>query len=242
MTTITTRPLAYRHDDTEFEGVLAFDLEGGAKPLVLIFPTIMGRGPNEVAAAERLVRRGYAALIADLYGKANIGLPREQCRPLMMALLGDRPRLQARIRHILDVARAQPEADGSRVGAIGFCFGGLCALDLARTGADIEGAASFHGLLTPPGNLAGTAIKAKVIVFHGWDDPLAPPDQVEALGTELTDAGADWQIHAYGGTMHGFTNPQAADPGGGILYNPLAAERSWRALDGFLEECFEAAP
>ena len=233
------RPVAYAHDDMEFEGLLAFDSEAGAQPLVLIYPTIMGRGPNEVAAAERLVRGGYAALVVDLYGKANIGLPREQCRPLMTALLGDRPRLQARMLHIFDVARAQPEVDSGRVAAIGFCFGGLCVLDLARTGADLKGAASFHGLLTPPGNLAGTAIKAKVIVFHGWDDPLAPPDRVEALGRELTEAGADWQIHAYGHTMHGFTNPQAADPDGGILYNPVAAERAWRALDGFLEECFE---
>ena len=239
MTTIATRPLAYRHDDTEFEGVLAFEPEAEAKPLVLIFPTIMGPGPNERAAAERLVARGHAALIVDLYGKANIGLPREQCRPLMMALLHDRPRLQDRMLHVLDVGRAQPEANASHVAAIGFCFGGLCALDLARTGADLRGAASFHGLLTPPGNLAGTAIEAKVIVFHGWDDPLAPPDQVEALGKEMTEAGADWQIHAYGGTLHGFTNPQAADPDGGVLYNPTAAARSCRALDGFLEECFE---
>ena len=125
--------------------------------------------------------------------------------------------------------------------AVAFCFGGLCALDLARTGAHIKGAASFHGLLTPPGNLGGRPIRAKVIVFHGWDDPMAPPNQVEALGRELTEGGADWQVHAYGGTVHGFTNPKAADPEKGILYNPVAAARAWRALDGFLEECFAQA-
>jgi dienelactone hydrolase len=159
----------------------------------------------------------------------------------MNGLLGDRPQLQGRMCHVLDLARRQPEADFERIAAIGFCFGGLCALDLARTGADLRGAAAFHGLLTPPGNLDGTAIAAKVIVFHGWDDPMAPPAHVEALGRELSAAGADWQIHAYGGTMHSFTNPRAADPASGLAYNATAAERAWRSLDGFLEECFGTA-
>lgn len=235
---VSTRPLPFDHDGIALEGLLVADPEAGPRPLVLIFPTIAGRGENELAAAERLAARGYAALACDLYGKEHIGKPREECAPLMHALLGDRPLLQDRMLRLLDFAREQPEADGPRVAAIGFCFGGLCALDLARTGAHLRGAASFHGLLTPPGNLGGRPIRAKVIVFHGWDDPMVPPAQVEALGKELSDGGADWQVHAYGGTMHGFTNPNAADPGRGVVYNPVAAERSWRALDGFLEECF----
>jgi dienelactone hydrolase len=235
---IETRPLGHEHDGTHFEALLTAPPGLGPRPLVLIFHTIAGRGENELAAAERLVDRGYAALACDLYGKDKIGLPREQCAPLMHALLGDRPRLQARMLTGLELARAQPEVDAERIAAIGFCFGGLCALDLARTGADIRGAASFHGLLTPPGNLAGTQIGAKVIVFHGWDDPMAPPEQVEALGRELSGAGADWQIHAYGGVMHGFTNPAANSPENGLAYNPVAEARSWRSLTAFLEECF----
>jgi dienelactone hydrolase len=236
---IETRPLAFRHDETEFEGLLVADAEAGPRPLVLVFHTIAGRGENELAAAERLARRGYSALVCDLYGRDYIGKPREECAVLMRALLADRPRLQDRMLRLLDFARTQTEVDAERVAAIGFCFGGLCALDLARTGAHIRGAASFHGILTPPGNLDGRAIRAKVIVFHGWDDPMAPPDHVEALGRELSSGGADWQVHAYGGTVHGFTNPNAADPERGVVYNPVAADRSWRALDGFLEECFE---
>ncbi len=242
MNGVPTRPIVYAHDGIEFEALLAAYPGTGPRPLVMIFHTIAGRGENERAAAERMMALGSGALVCDLYGKAHIGKPREQCAPLMQALLDDRPRLQARMLRLLDVARAQPAVDAERIAAIGFCFGGLCALDLARSGADIKGAASFHGLLTPPGAPGGTAIEAKVIVFHGWDDPLAPPEQVAALSAELGAAGADWQLHAYGGTMHGFTNPQAADPEKGIVHNPVAAARAWRALDAFLEECFEISP
>jgi dienelactone hydrolase len=235
----STRPLCFRHNEVELEGLMITPSADEPRPLVLIFHTIAGRGENEVAAAERLAARGFAALVCDLYGKEHIGKPREECAVLMRALLADRPRLQDRMLRLLDFARSQPEVDGDRVAAIGFCFGGLCALDLARTGAPISGAASFHGLLTPPDNLGRRLIRAKIIVFHGWDDPMAPPDHVEALGRELTGGGADWQVHAYGGTVHGFTNPKAADPERGVVYNRVAADRSWRALDRFLQECFE---
>ena len=99
-------------------------------------------------------------------------------------------------------------------------------------------AASFHGILKAPGNLAGTKVGARIIVFHGWDDPAAPPADVEALGKELSEAGADWQVHAYGGTMHSFTNPHAADPASGLQYSEAATRRAWHALAGFLDECF----
>lgn len=197
----------------------------------------MGRSELELGFARRLAERGYAAFVADLYGREHIGRPREECRALMMELLGDRGLLRERLLAVLETARDQPEVDGARVAAIGFCFGGLCALDLARSGAEVEGVASFHGLLKPP-PLPAIPISARVLVLHGWDDPLAPPDDVEALAAELSAAGADWQIHAYGGVMHGFTNPNARDPAAGILYDARAASRSWASLEAFLEECF----
>ncbi|MEA3048441.1 MAG: hypothetical protein QOG84_277, partial [Sphingomonadales bacterium] len=193
-------PLPIRHESAELEAWLVAD-PGVPRPSVLIFPTIMGRSELELGFARRLAGLGYAAIVADLYGRDHIGKPREECRALMMGLLGDRPLLQERLLAVLEAARALPEVDSGRVAAIGYCFGGLCALDLARTGADVRGVASFHGLFTPPGNREGTPIKARVIAFHGWDDPMAPPASVDALGAELTRAGADWQIHAYGGVM-----------------------------------------
>jgi dienelactone hydrolase len=114
----------------------------------------------------------------------------------------------------------------------------MCALDLARSGADIVAAVSFHGLFDPPG-LPEQKIKAKVVAFHGWDDPMVPPEKVVALGNELTAAGSDWQIHCYGNVAHGFTNPKAHEIGiEGVSYNALAAERSWTSFINLLEELF----
>jgi dienelactone hydrolase len=125
------------------------------------------------------------------------------------------------------------------VAAIGFCFGGQCVLDLARTGLDIAGVASFHGLFDPPG-LPANPIKAKVVAYHGWDDPMVPPEAVVAFAKELTEAGADWQLHAYGHVGHGFTNPNATKEIGipGVEYDEGAARRSWQALEDFLAELF----
>lgn len=231
-----TRPIPVRHGGAELEAMLVHAPGAAPGPAVLIFPTIMGRSELEIGFARRLVGLGYTALVADLYGREHIGKPREECRALMMGLLGDRPLLQDRLLALLEAARGLAEVDGERVAAIGYCFGGLCALDLARAGADVRGVASFHGLFNPPGNREGTAIKAKVIAFHGWDDPMAPPASVEALGAELTEAGADWRIHAYGGVMHGFTNPAAADPERGLQYSETANRRSWASLVDFLAE------
>jgi dienelactone hydrolase len=227
------RSVALRHADAALEALFVAG-GGGARPGVLILPTIMGRSDLELGFARRLVGLGYAAMVADLYGA--VGLPRERCREEMNALLADRPLLQDRLLALLEAFRGQPEVDAARVAAIGYCFGGLCALDLARTGADVRGVASFHGLFTPPGNCEGKAIRAKVLALHGWDDPMAPPAAVEALAAELTRAGADWQVHAYGGTMHGFTNPGANAPENGVQYNENADRRSWTALKNFLAE------
>ncbi len=149
-----------------------------------------------------------------------------------------RASLQKRLLAALATVKLMPWADNDKIAAMGFCFGGLCALDLARTGVDIRGVVSFHGLLIPPDNLSNPKIKAKVLVLHGHDDPMAPPDQVSALQTELTEAGCDWQIHLYGNMMHAFTNPVANDPGFGIVYQAVADARSWRAMQNFFEEIF----
>jgi dienelactone hydrolase len=156
----------------------------------------------------------------------------------MQPLLDDREMLQRRMHLALEHLRKQKEVDGERVAAMGFCFGGLCVLDLARTGADILGAASFHGLFSSPGNTADNKISAKVLVMHGWDDPMATPDQVVALAEELSAMQADWQIHAYGNTLHAFTNPAADNAGMGTVYDADADRRSWQNLQLFLAEIF----
>ena len=233
------RPVDYSHNGVSFEGILVAPAGSAPRPAVIVLHTFAGRGDNEVAVAERLAGLGYAGFAADLYGKGVLGQNREESAALMQPLLDDRALLQDRMLAVLDTVQGLPEVDSQRIVAIGYCFGGLCVLDLARTGADLRGVASFHGLFGAPGNRAGTRIRAKVVACHGWDDPMVPPEAVTALAAELSAAGADWQIHAYGGTMHGFTNPKANAPENGVLYNAVAARRSWQSLGAFLAECFE---
>ncbi|HCO58992.1 MAG TPA: carboxymethylenebutenolidase, partial [Porticoccaceae bacterium] len=138
----------------------------------------------------------------------------------------------------LEVAREQAEVDASNIAVMGYCFGGLCALDLARTGADIKGAVSFHGLFDAPDNIPTPDIKASVLCLDGHDDPMTPNEKVVALQRELTEAGVDWQLHTYGNTLHGFTNPEANMPEMGIKYNAVADRRSWQTLENFLADLF----
>jgi dienelactone hydrolase len=233
------RDIPLEFDGEQFEGVLVARRDGHTRPGVIIFPTVMGVSELEIGFARQLVELGYTGLVADLYGKQLRGAPREQLKPEMDWLRGDRAGLRRRLLAWLQEARALDAIDSARIAAIGFCFGGQCALDLARSGAGVAGVASFHGLLDPPG-LPREPIKAKVVAFHGWDDPLARPETVLALGEELTEAGADWQVHAYGGVGHAFTNPKADGSTPGLKYDALAAERAWTAFINFLEELFGA--
>ncbi|MFC7536456.1 dienelactone hydrolase family protein [Sphingomonas sp. GCM10030256] len=211
---------------------------GEARATVVVVPTVMGVTDLERGFARRLNEGGYHAFIADLFGKAFRDAPRDTMFGEMGRLKGDREALRDRMLAVVESARQQQGVDASRIAAIGFCFGGLCVLDLARSGADVAGVASFHGLFDPPG-LAPRPIKAKVAAYHGWDDPMVPPDAVVALGKELTEAGCDWQIHAYGHTGHGFTNPKAHEIGiEGVEYQAAAARRSWASLELFLDELF----
>ena len=209
-----------------------------ARATVIIVPTVMGITDVERGFAARLNEHGCHAFVADTFGKEFRGAGREVMFPQLTRLRSDRAALRDRLLAILETAKQQQGVDPSGIAAIGFCFGGQCVLDLARTGTDIAGVASFHGLFDPPG-LPRQPIKAKVVAYHGWADPMVPPDAVVALAEELTEAGADWQIHAYGHVAHGFTNPSATQLGvAGVEYDQNAARRSWTALYDFLDELF----
>ena len=231
-------PVALEFEGEQLEGVLVSRRDSARRPGVIIFPTVMGVSDLELGFARQLVHLGYTAFVADLFGKSFRGAERDVMFGELTRLRSDRSSLRRRLLAVLDSVRELAPIEAYRIVAIGYCFGGQCALDLARSGAEIDGAASFHGLLDPPG-LEPQKIKAKIVVFHGWDDPMATPDAVVALGEELTDAGADWQIHAFGNVKHGFTNPAAVQLGiPGVEHDALAAERSWTALINFLEELF----
>jgi dienelactone hydrolase len=232
------RPIPHNFEGEQLESVFVGRRDGAARPTVILIPTVMGVSELEKGFGRQLVELGYNSLVADLFGKEFHGAPRDTCFGEMNRLKADRAALLRRLQHVLDLTRSQSEVQPGHVVVAGYCFGGMCALDLARSGADIVAAVAFHGLFDPPG-LPAQKIKAKVVAYHGWDDPMVPPEKVVALGRELTEAGSDWQIHAYGHVGHGFTNPHASQLQiDGVAYNELAAERSWTSFINLLEEVF----
>ena len=232
------RAIPHSFEGESLESVFVGRRDGQARPTVILIPTVMGVTNLEIGFGRQLVELGYNAFVADLFGKEFRGAPRDTMFGEMNRLKLDRAALRRRMLHVLELAQGLDEVKSEEIVVAGYCFGGLCALDLARAGVDIAAAVSFHGLFDPPG-LPEEKIKAKVVAFHGWDDPMVPPDKVVALGSELTKAGSDWQIHAYGNVGHGFTNPHASDLQiDGVAYNALAAERSWTSFINLLEELF----
>jgi dienelactone hydrolase len=237
--TIQTRTVEYTHQDVLLEGYLAWDdAHSGPRLCVVVSHAFRGREQFECQRAEDLAALGYVGFALDLYGKGVLGESNEEATALMTPFLEDRAMLQSRLLASVSVAAEQPEVDSGKMAAIGYCFGGACALDLARVNAPLAGVASFHGLLFAPGNTEDAKISAKILVEHGWDDPMVPPEMVIGFTEEMTAAGADWQLHGHGGTMHAFTNPEANDPDFGTVYNEAAHRRSWQSLENFLAEIF----
>ncbi len=228
--------MEYRHGSTVYEGVL---LTGAAvttpAPTVLTFPGMSGRD-DFVGLARRVVPWGYQALVADVWGRDLVGAPVEELGRIAMALVDDRDRLADLVAAVVSAAAALPEVDAERLAVMGFCFGGMCALDAARYGLPVTGVAGFHSMLKPPPGRPVRPIAARIVLYHGWDDPWAPPEDVLALTAELTEAGADWQLHAFGDTRHAFMMPGAEDSEHGMRYSERAAERAWTSLRHFLGE------
>lgn len=236
---IKTEKYLYRIDDTTYEGYLCWDDQlQGRRPVVMIAPTFRGQSEFENLKARELAELGYLGFAIDLYGQGRRASTPEVATMLMNELNLNRPLLRARFLSIREKISSHPLADAENIAAIGFCFGGKCVLDLARTGTPVKGVVSFHGIYDTPDHLENTAIRASVLILHGWNDPLAPPDSLVQLGSELTRKGADWQVLAFGHTGHAFTNPDARNEEGGMFYQPLSNERAWAKMKSFLREIF----
>ena len=233
------RSLKQEYEGQTLDHVIVHDGTGRVLPTVIVIPTVMGVQPLEIGFAEKLNGLGYHAVVADLFGRRfTPGVDKEAAFAAMGELRADRGALRDRLLAVVEEVRKRDHVEPAKVAVIGYCFGGQCALDVARSGADVAGVASFHGLLDPCG-LPPQPIKAKVAAYHGWDDPMVPPEAVVALGKELTEGGADWQIHAYGHVGHGFTNPNASQLGiKGVEFNEAAARRSWASVVNYLAELF----
>jgi dienelactone hydrolase len=232
---------AYRDGETDCEGFVARPKGPGPHPAVLVAHNWAGQSQADNAIAVRLAEIGYIGIAIDVYGKGRRGDMQADNSGLMGPWMADRGALRKRLLAAVTAAAADPMVDADRIAFIGYCFGGLCALDVARSASPlVKAVASFHGVYTPPNLGTQPPVSAKVLVLHGWDDPMTPPDATVALAHELNAADADWQLHAYGKTMHSFTNPGANNPAGGVQYNAAADRRSWQALTNFLTEVFAA--
>ena len=233
----TTRTVSWREGGQAFEGLLAVPDGDGPHPAVLVCHAWAGRSEHEEAVAKRLAGLGYLALAGDVYGAGVRGGSKEENQALMEPLVGDRSGvLRARLSAALGALTGQPEAASGKVAAAGYCFGGLCVLDMARAGLPVSGVAAFHAILGEDGKPGDGDIATKVLAMQGADDPMATAEDRAAFEAEMTRRGADWQLHTYGAVMHAFTNEGANDADFGTVYDAQADRRSWRAFTAFLEE------
>jgi dienelactone hydrolase len=185
---------------------------------------------------------GYVAFAADIYGKGIRPSDAQEAGGLAVRYKSNRPELRRRTEAALTKLLQDPAVDKTKVAAIGYCFGGTTALELARDGATLAGVVSFHGGLDSPNPADGKNIKAKLLILHGADDPFVNKADIEAFQNELRSSKVDWQMIYYGNAVHAFTAPWVGtDNSKGAAYNAEAARRSWKAMQDFFTEIFRPA-
>src|SRR5690606_24989527 len=239
---LKTEYLEYRDGDAVLEAYVAYDdAVTEPRPCVLVAHDWTGRREYACAGAERMAELGYVGFALDIYGKGVFGKDGDAQgnSALMQPYAEDRALLRRRVLAALAAASGLSQVDSGNIAAMGYCFGGMTVLELARSGAAVKGVCSIHGLLGQ-GNVANQPIRAKVLCLHGHDDPMVPPAQLLEFENEMTAAKADWQVHVYGGTKHAFTNPAANNPDFGTVYKQQAADRAYRALANIREELLVA--
>jgi dienelactone hydrolase len=239
---IKTEPVDYRDGDVELQGFVAYDDSTTDKrPVVLVVPEWWGLNEYAKERARQLAQMGYVGFAVDMYGKDVVTTDKDRAGELAGKLYGDAKLWRGRITAGLKAAQGHPRVDATRVAAIGFCFGGSTVLQLAYTGADVDGVVSFHGGLAPP-DAGDGEIKAKILILHGADDPMVPDAKVQPVIEALRAKKADWQLVYYGGAVHSFSNPKAGGTGiPGVAYHKATADRSWRLMKSFLDELFGSA-
>lgn len=238
---MVSKPLDYEVDGKKMQSVLVYDdAVKVPRPGLVMTPDWLGITPDNLALAKQVAGKDYVILVADVYGADVRPKNADEAGKATKAMYADRATLRARINGALGQLKAQKgkaPLDGVHWGAFGFCFGGATTLDLARSGADIAGAVSFHG------NLGGDPafkddVKAKVLVLHGADDKFESPEQIAGFQQEMRDAKADWQFLSYGGAVHCFAVPSADGSTPGCKYDPLVAKRAFAQMRAFFAEAF----
>lgn len=234
---IKVQTVDYQQGGTTLEGWLVYnDARQGKRPGVVIFPAYYGPSAEEKHIAERLARRGYVAFVADVYGKGVRPKTAKDASAEMGKYMKDRPLLRLRAEAALAQLEKSERVDVTKLAALGYCFGGAGALDLARSGAPLKATVTFHGVLTSPTPQDDKNIKGRVLALHGADDPIVGPAAQDEFKKEMTAAHVDWELVLYGGAVHAFTEKSAGnDPSKGAAYNARADRRSWREMTSLLK-------
>ena len=238
---LVEKPVLYQHAAVTLEGFHVYDdAKSGRRPAVLVIHQWTGLSDYEKRRSRQLAEMGYNVFAADVYGQGVRPQPPESGKEAAK-YKSDRSIFRGRLMAALEILKSDERTDPARVAAIGYCFGGTGALELARAGSDLAGVVSFHGSLDRAADLYTPkhGVKAKVLVLHGAVDPYVPREQVAAFEDEMTAAGADWQLVSYGGAVHSFTHKEAGDDSSkGAAYNENADRRSWQAMKSFFSEIF----
>lgn len=226
--------LQYEIEKQPYEGYFVRNLGfGDRQPLVLLIHDWDGLGEYEQRRAQMLAEQGYATFAIDLYGQGVRPKTVDESRAASGQLYADRPLLRRRLWASLERGRQLPGIDPDRIVAIGYCFGGASVLELARSGADVDGFVSFHGGLTTPADQNYQQVKGEILILHGADDPVVPLGEVAALGNALNAAAVPYNIELYGGVKHSFTVWGANRDSS--RYDATADRRSWQSLLSFLD-------
>jgi dienelactone hydrolase len=238
---IHTENIEYKDGSVTLEGYIAYDESSkDTRPGILVVHEFWGINDYTKMRCDMLAKLGYFAFAADIYGKGNRPTTMEDAGKQAGIYKNDRQLMRKRINLALDELKKQKLVNTNKIAAIGYCFGGTTALELARSGADILGVVSFHGGLDTPNPADAKNIKAKILALTGGDDPYVSAEAVENFKKEMKDAGVDYEINVYGGAVHAFTNPNAgSDPSKGAAYNEKADKRSWEAMRIFFNEIFK---
>jgi len=236
---VVTKPVQYQQNDTVLQGYLAYDdAVSGKRPGVLVVHEFWGLNQFAKQRAEAVAQLGYVALAVDMYGEGKTTRDRAEARR-WAGHVRSTPLMRERAQAGLNVLAQQNQVDPQRLAAIGFCFGGTTVLELAYSGAEVRGVASFHGGLSVPKPEEMKNIKASLLVLHGANDPHIKAEAITAFQEAMRQAGVDWTMVFFGNAVHSFTNPEAGtDPSKGVAYDAQAAARSWKYLQIFLAEIF----
>ncbi|MDB6051750.1 MAG: dienelactone hydrolase [Pseudomonas sp.] len=241
MSNVTVRSVVYQIDGQSYESRLVFDSsDASSRPGLVMAPNWMGVSEGAETIAQSVAEQGYVVLLADLYGQAVRPQNGDEAAAAMMPLKNDRGLTRKRMQAALDALKSQTDApvDTGKLATFGFCFGGCCSLELARSGADLKATVTFHGSLDTPNPADANNIKGPVLVMHGASDPLVPKEQLPAFEDEMNAAGVDWQLLSYGGAVHSFTDPHANTPGK-QMYDAKTSKRAFTSMHNLLDEVFK---